>query len=229
MEAELEELRKAKQESESSAESAQQKLAKAKADLLATENAKMAAESIAAREIAQLKDELEDRNFDLENLQQRLDDVQGGGQQEVDGVERLKTENAALLDTIRKLELNAALAPAVTPPQLSDSMPELTRSTTDRSMRVLQRQLDQALRDKQALETELQEMDDIIASHEDEMKRLRSPSSGGSSTSQLEQELESVRAELGVAQEESRQVREELDALRAERSVSVSIYGMLAR
>ncbi|KAG8971319.1 hypothetical protein FRC05_011311 [Tulasnella sp. 425] len=218
MEAELEELRKAKQESESSAESAQQKLAKAKADLLAAENAKMAAESIAAREIAQLKDELEDRNFDLENLQQRLDDVQGGGQQEVDWVERLKTENAALLDTIRKLELNAALAPAVTPPQLSDSTPELTRSTTDRSMRVLQRQLDQALRDKQALETELQEMDDIIASHEDEIKRLRSPSSGGSSTSQLEQELESVRAELGVAQEESRQVREELDALRAERS-----------
>ncbi|KAG8906144.1 hypothetical protein FRC01_008110, partial [Tulasnella sp. 417] len=230
MEAEIEELRKAKQEAESSAESAQQKLTKAKTDLLAMENAKMAAESIAAREIAQLKDELEDRQFDLENLHQQLDDLQGGGQKGNEEAERLKTENSTLLDTIRKLELNAALAPAVTPVPTGDSTPDLSRSTTDRNIRILQRQLDQALRDKQALETELQEMDDLLASREDEITRLQGrqpPSVDTSSTQQLEQELESVRAELEAAQEESREAQQELDVLRAKDSGSFDAQSKL--
>ncbi|KAG9046033.1 hypothetical protein FS837_005186 [Tulasnella sp. UAMH 9824] len=210
MEAELEELRKAKQEAESSAESAQQKLTKAKTDLLAMENAKMAAESVAAREIAQLQDELEDRQFDLENLHQQLNDLQGGGQMGGEETERLKKENSTLLDTIRKLELNAALAPAVTPVPTGDSTPDLSRSTADRNTRVLQRQLDQALRDKQALETELQEMDDILASREDEITRLQGLQSDNSSTSRLEQELESLREELEAAREESRELQNHL-------------------
>ncbi|KAG9019402.1 hypothetical protein FRB90_002912 [Tulasnella sp. 427] len=217
MEAELEELRKAKQEAEASAESAQQKLSKAKTDLLAMENAKMAAESIAAREVAQLKDELEDRQFDLENLQQQLTDIQEHGQGGDGELERLKAENATLMDTVRKLELNAALAPAVTP---TETTPELNRSTTDRNMRILQRQLDQAVRDKQALEAELQEMDDLLASREDEISRLQNFQSSAHGDPQLGQELENARAELEAAKEESRQAREELNTLNAERSVS---------
>ncbi|KAG8944152.1 hypothetical protein FRC00_010739, partial [Tulasnella sp. 408] len=178
----------------------------------------MAAESVAAREIAQLQDELEDRQFDLENLHQQLNDLQGGGQTGGEETERLKKQNSTLLDTIRKLELNAALAPAVTPVPTGDSTPDLSRSTTDRNVRVLQRQLDQALRDRQALETELQEMDELLASREDEITRLQALQPENPSTSQLEQELESVREELEAAREESREALQELDVLRAKDS-----------
>ncbi|KAG8888378.1 hypothetical protein FRB98_007773 [Tulasnella sp. 332] len=72
LEAEVEEMRSAARQLEEAKDVADAKLRKAMKDLLAMENGKMAAESIAEKEIARLKDELDDRRLDLQDLRHQL-------------------------------------------------------------------------------------------------------------------------------------------------------------
>lgn len=102
LEMELDELRNAKVAAEAAAEAAQTKLSKASKDLMAMENAKMAVESTAAKEIERLKDVLEDRMYDIQNLQHQLDQNPAVDEEEV---ERLRDENEGLTETVHQLQL----------------------------------------------------------------------------------------------------------------------------
>ncbi|KAG9028151.1 hypothetical protein FRB95_006800 [Tulasnella sp. JGI-2019a] len=116
LEAEVDELRSTNKELEQAKDTAETKLRRAMKDLLAMENGKMAAESIAEKEIAKLKDELDDRRLDIEDLRHQLQYTDLDHANNVNNeVERMRQEVGPLRTEVEQLkkhttEQNAAAA-----------------------------------------------------------------------------------------------------------------------
>jgi len=242
------ELEQSRQKLETLTQTSQQKISKLSSDLLTLENVKMAAEKKAQKDIQAWKDRYEDLKDELDMMRMDMNDMGGSGSGDASGALRqevsslkskLSEKEQAIIQLGAELSgqasqytqfqtritsLEAQLrearqsARSTSPRTEAEPTPDLGKSTNDRTLRALQRELAVLQRTRDSLEQDLNSMEDLVSEKDIEIKALRaglapSPSHSPGSQDlsndkvlQLQANLESVTSQLDAARHERDQL-----------------------